>query len=281
MRFGCGLLYDAKCIDLSFSYKNALEDQKMDRKNNMIDTILFDLDGTLLQFSQSDFISEYFAKLGKVFTRIGMDADQSVKAVWAGTKAMILNDGILTNAERFWAVFATNLGLSDQKIKEVEALCDGFYVNEFDTLKSLMIPSDIPKRLVKAMSAKGYSLVLATNPLFPVCAVETRLRWIGLELRDFRHVTHYGNSTFCKPNLGYFQEVFAEINKSPAQCLMAGNSPVEDMCASALGAEAFLVTDCLENESGADISLFRRGSLAELEAYLMSMPDIKFCESRL
>jgi phosphoglycolate phosphatase-like HAD superfamily hydrolase len=88
----------------------------MDRKN-MIDTILFDLDGTLLQFSQADFINAYFAKLGKVFTRIGMDADQSVKAVWAGTKAMILNDGSLTNAERFWAVFAARLGLSDEKIK--------------------------------------------------------------------------------------------------------------------------------------------------------------------
>jgi FMN phosphatase YigB (HAD superfamily) len=153
-------------------------------------------------------------------------------------------------------------------------MCDDFYVNEFDTLRSLMAPNSISNRIVSSMSAKGYSIVLATNPLFPVCAVETRLRWIGLGLRDFLHVTHYGNSTFCKPNPGYFREVFAEINKSPTQCLMAGNNPVEDMCASALGAETFLVTDCLENENGADISSFSQGSLAELETYLMSMPDI-------
>ncbi|MCL2703561.1 MAG: HAD family hydrolase [Defluviitaleaceae bacterium] len=240
----------------------------------MIDTILFDLDGTLLHFSQDDFINAYFTELGKVFVGLGMDAGPSVKAVWAGTKAMIKNDGSRSNSERFWADFAEYTGLAENRLKAVEAACDAFYVNEFNKVKSMMIPNDVPKRLVHALAVKGYKLVLATNPLFPACAVETRLNWIGLESRDFILVTHYTNSTFCKPNPGYYREVFKKTGSVPEKCLMAGNNPVEDMSAGALGAETFLVTDCLENETNADITAFRRGTLAELEEYLVALPDI-------
>ena len=236
-----------------------------------LDTILFDLDGTLLHFSQDAFIAEYFAKLSKVFTRLDMDANMSIKAVWAGTKAMVQNNGRRSNAECFWAVFAEQLGLTDEQRKAVEAACDDFYRNEFDSVRSVVARNDVSKRLVRSLAARGYDVVLATNPLFPACAVTTRLRWAGLEPRDFLLITHYENSTYCKPNLGYYREIFAKINKAPEKCLMAGNNPVEDMAAGALGAETFLVTDCLENESGEDITAFRRGTLAELEKYLLSL----------
>jgi FMN phosphatase YigB (HAD superfamily) len=240
----------------------------------MIDTILFDLDGTLLQFSQKTFIDAYFAELGKVFARLGMNVEGSVKAVWSGTKAMFLNDGSRTNHERFWVTFAECTGVTGDKLKAVEASCDAFYANEFDVIKSIITPTDIPKRLVHAMKAKRYNLVLATNPLFPACAVETRLGWIGLKPQDFSLVTNYSNSTYCKPNPGFYREVLKKINKQPRQCLMAGNSPVEDMSAESLGIESFLVTDYLENETGADITGFRQGSLEELERFLLLMPDV-------
>lgn len=240
----------------------------------MIDTILIDLDGTLLHFSQKAFIDAYFAKLGKVFAGMGMDAGTSVKAVWAGTKAMVLNDGSRTNAERFWAEFAGYMSLTDEQCRDVEAACDSFYVNEFDTVKSVMIPNDVAGRLVRALHSKGYTVVLATNPLFPACAVSTRLKWIGLTEQDFLLTTNYSNSSYCKPNPEYYREVFAKLGKAPEQCLMAGNNPAEDMIAGLLGAETFLVTDCLENENGADITQFRHGTLAEFEAHISSTPDI-------
>jgi len=240
----------------------------------MLDTILFDLDGTLLHFSQDAFITAYFARLSKVFTEMNMDAKMSIKAVWAGTKAMAFNDGNRSNAERFWAVFAEQLNLTDEQRVAVEAACDDFYTNEFDSVKSVVAPNNVSKRLVRALAAKGYNVVLATNPMFPACAVKTRLGWTGLEPQDFLLITHYENCAYCKPNPGYYRGIFAKINKAPEQCLMAGNNPVEDMAAGALGSETFLVTNCLENESGEDITVFRRGTLAELEVYLMSLPDI-------
>ena len=240
----------------------------------MIDTILFDLDGTLLQFSQADFINAYFAKLSKVFERMAIKPEAAIKAVWAGTKAMAQNDGSCSNADRFWAKFKEALNLTEEKCQTVEGACDDFYTNEFDSVKSVLIPTDVSKRLIRSLQSRGYGVVLATNPLFPACAVTTRLAWIGLAPEDFLLITHYSNSTYCKPNPGYFREILGKIGKTPEQCLMAGNNPVEDMSAEALGIAAFLVTDCLENETGADISAFRQGTLTELEASLASMPDI-------
>jgi len=240
----------------------------------MINTILLDLDGTLLQFSQEAFIGAYFAELKKVFLGMDLDPDLSVKAVWAGTKAMIANDGSKLNAHRFWETFAHTMRISDDQIGAVEAACDSFYVNEFDSVRSILKPNDVTKTLVRTMTKKGYCVVLATNPLFPLCAVSTRLKWAGLELDDFQLITHYMNSTHCKPSRGYFSEVFSKIGKKPEQCLMAGNNPAEDMIAAELGSEVFLVTDYLENETGVDITAFRRGTLVELGAFLTSLPDI-------
>jgi FMN phosphatase YigB (HAD superfamily) len=107
--------------------------------------------------------------------------------------------------------------------------------------------------------------------LFPECGITTRLSWIGLSSSDFKLVTHYANSRFCKPNPGYYNEIFKEIGKKPQECLMVGNSPLEDMSVGKLGAETFLVNECVENESGIDVSEFRRGTLEELGEYLAKL----------
>ena len=240
----------------------------------MINTILFDLDGTLLRMSQESFIKAYFNEISKVFVRLGMDAEVSIKSIWAGTKAMLLNDGSMLNSDRFWETFAKSMQLNEEQRSTFETAFDNFYSNEFNSVKSVAVPCDIAQRLVPAMRAKGYTVVLATNPLFPACAVESRLNWIGLSTDDFHLVTNYSNSTFCKPNLGYYNEIFSKIGKSPQQCLMVGNNPAEDMCVGELGAETYLVTDCLENEAETDISAFQSGTLAQLEEFLMSFQAI-------
>ena len=242
----------------------------------MIDTILFDLDGTLLRFSQKEFIRLYISEISKVFVRMGMDAEKSVKALWAGTKSMVENDGSVPNKERFWSTFANTLGLAGEQAKAVEAACDSFYSNEFNVVKAVVDQSEIPSRLIQKLVCKGYTLVLATNPMFPACGVESRLAWGGLDPRDFILITHYANSSYCKPNQGYYNEIFTKIDKKPEQCIMIGNNPAEDMAADRLGAEVFLVTDYMENEAGADISAYRQGTLAQLEEKLISLPDKAF-----
>ena len=241
----------------------------------MINTILFDLDGTLLHFGQAEFIETYFAELAKVFAKKGLSPEEAVKAVWAGTKAMMLNDGSKPNTERFWDTFAEVSGVSNKLLMEIEAACDDFYTNEFNLVKSIIKHSDVPKRLIKMMKEKGYTLVLATNPLFPECGVISRLGWGEIDSCDFTLLTHYGNSAFCKPNLGYYRDILTIIGKNPEECLMVGNNPAEDMIAGELGMKTFLVTNCLENEMNLDISNFQHGSIEELETYLSSLPDVQ------
>jgi len=241
----------------------------------MINTVLFDLDGTLLQLRQDTFIETYLGKLQKVFVRLGMDVEESLQALWIGTGAMVENDGSMLNEQRFWAVFTEQMGLDEEQREAVEIACNEFYAGEFDTVKEIMPPNAISKPLVRGLEAKGYKLVLATNPLFPSCAVDTRLKWIGLSQEDFALVTHYSNSTFCKPNPKYYEEVLAKIGKTPEQCLMVGNNTTEDMVIGNLGAETYLVTDCLENEAGLDAAAFRNGTLVELQEYLGAFPDIQ------
>jgi len=223
--------------------------------------------------SQDDFLDAYISRISKVFARLGLDPEEAIKALWIGTKAMVQNDGSVLNSVRFWDAFSSHLKLDESKRIACEAACDGFYTGEFNEVKSITNPTDVSKRIVKTMKAKGYCVVLATNPVFPLCALETRLKWIGLDVSDFEHVTYYTNSSFCKPSLGYYKEVLAKVNKTPEQCLMIGNSPAEDMCIGALGAETFLVTGYLESAGDFDISAFKKGSPEELEKYLMSLQD--------
>jgi len=240
----------------------------------MIDTILFDLDGTLAQFNQEEFIHKYFNELRKVFINLGLDADAAVNAVWAGTKAMVLNDGTVLNTKRFWDAFSGLMNIEGDELKRAEAACDSFYSNEFNIVKSIVTQREIPKRLVRAMIEKGYYVVLATNPLFPPCAVDSRLGWIGLDRDDFKLITHYENSSYCKPNPAYYHEVLSKINKTPEQCIMVGNNPAEDMCVTKLGMEVFLVTDFMENDSDIDISVYRHGSIEDMEKFLMALPGL-------
>ncbi|MCL2055951.1 MAG: HAD family hydrolase [Oscillospiraceae bacterium] len=240
----------------------------------MINTILFDLDGTLLPFSQAAFVENYFPRLGKVFAEMGLDAQLCVKAVWAGTKAMAQNDGGALNCQRFWAAFSKAAGLEGERLRMVEDACDSFYTGDFDAVKEILSPADISGQIVRAVKTKGYTAVLATNPLFPACAITTRLGWIGLEPGDFALITHYANSSYCKPNPGYYREILEKLGRPAQNCLMAGNNTAEDMCAGELGAQTFLVTDFLENESGMDITKFTRGTLEDFGQYLSLLPDI-------
>jgi len=240
----------------------------------MIDTILFDLDGTLARFNQDEFIDTYFGELSKVFVRLGLDAKKACEGVWVGTKAMVLNDGAELNTRRFWDAFSGFMGIEGELLATAEAACDNFYSNEFNVVKTIVEHSEIPARVVRNMAEKGYKVVLATNPLFPPCAVDSRLGWIGLGCEDFELITHYENSTFCKPNPAYYREVLSKIGKTPEQCLMVGNNPAEDMCAGKLGMDVFLVTDFMENETDIDISQFRNGTIEDMEAFLMAMPEL-------
>ena len=115
---------------------------------------------------------------------------------------------------------------------------------------------------------QGLRVALATNPLFPRIATETRIRWTGLEPEDFEFFTTYDNIGWCKPNLDYYREVLRWAALKGEDCLMVGNDVGEDMIAAELGMKVFLLTDCLINKAGEDIDKYPNGGFDELKRYV-------------
>ena len=225
------------------------------------------MDGTLIPFQQDDFIKVYFGELCKKLAPLGYEPKHTVDSIWAGTKAMIKNDGSRLNSELFWEVFRSmNEGLPDAK-----ELCDEFYTNEFNRAKCIVKYQVDRKPLITKLREKGLKIVLATNPLFPSDGMNTRLSWVGLSPDDFDLVTHYDNCTYCKPFPGYFTEIAEKLGVKPEECVMIGNSVQDDMAAVKAGLKVFLVPEFLENPQDADHSALPQGTLDEAVEYVLSL----------
>ena len=234
----------------------------------MLTTILFDLDGTLLPMDQEVFVKDYLNRLAAKMTPYGYDPKLLVKAVWRGTGAMVANDGRKTNETVFWEVFTEIYG--QDALKDIP-LFDAFYEKEFQEGRHVCGFQPAAAETVRSLRAMGYRTVLATNPLFPPTATQSRVRWAGLLPEDFEFITTYDNSRFCKPNPDYYREILGKLNLNAGECLMVGNDVREDMIAQSLGMRVFLLTDCLINRDGVDISQYPYGSFPELMNHIRSL----------
>lgn len=235
-----------------------------------ITTVLFDLDGTLLPMQQEVFVQGYFKLLAEKLAPYGYDAENLISAIWNGIKAMVQNDGSKTNEDVFWTKFVETFG---EKVLSDKTLFQTFYENDFLKAKEFCGFNPKAAETVKAIRNMGCRVVLATNPIFPAVATEARIRWAGLEPTDFDLYTTYENSSHCKPNTAYYEEILKRLNVSAEECLMVGNDVTEDMVAQKLGIRVFLLTDCLINKGKADITQYPRGSFGELLEYINSLAD--------
>ena len=231
----------------------------------MINTILFDLDGTLLPMDQDKFTKAYFGTLAQKTAPLGYDPKELVKGIWLGTEAMVRNDGSKLNKDAFWDKFAELFG---EKVYSHIGVFDKYYENEFDAVKTSCEPSERPAKIIKKLKERGFTLVLATNPIFPSVATQKRVKWAGLDFDDFVLVTTYDNSSYCKPNPKYYADILEKIGKNADECLMVGNDAREDVAAASLGTDIFLLTDYLINKDNIDVSKYNNGDFDALEAYL-------------
>ena len=138
-------------------------------------TVLFDLDGTLLPMDNDAFTKGYFKLLAAKLAPHGYDARQLVDGIWAGTAAMVANDGSQSNEAAFWKKFA---GIFGEKALADKPLFDEFYEKEFQTAKGLCGLNPNAAIAVHTVKEMGLRVALATNPIFP--AVAPRAGFVGL-----------------------------------------------------------------------------------------------------
>lgn len=235
----------------------------------MMDTILFDLDGTLLPMDNDTFTRGYFKALAGKLAPFGYAPGQIVDAVWKGTAAMVKNDGVRRNIDAFWETFEP---LMDGWQPEHRAAVEAFYEKEFHTARAFTGENPLAAPLVEGLRRDGFSVVLATNPIFPRSGVEARLGWIGLSAADFELVTTYENMHFCKPNPRYFAEICDLLGKAPENCLMVGNNTAEDVeAAEGAGLRALLVTDCLIHEGEKPLTDYEAARFCELSEKIRAL----------
>lgn len=231
----------------------------------MIEAVLFDLDGTLLPMDQEAFINTYLGLLANFMAPYDYEPRKLVKTIWTGTGAMIANNGEKTNEEVFWDHFREVYG---PRVDSDQSLFEEFYATEFGKARTSCGFNPASAELIGWLKTRGVRLILATNPLFPRVATCQRIRWAGLDPADFEIVTTYENASFCKPNPDYYRQLLHNTSLNPENCLMVGNDAREDMAAGTLGMEVFLLTDCLINADGADVSCWPHGGFGELKTFL-------------
>ena len=233
-----------------------------------IKAVLFDLDGTLLPMDLDRFIKGYFSSLTKGMATRGFDAKKFSKALLSGVDAMMKNNGRDTNEDLFWQTFEAVYG---EEVRSREPLFNDFYNNEFQELRELCGIIEEAAPAVRAIRDMGYRTVLATNPVFPPIATESRMRWAGLEPSDFEFYTTYNNSSYAKPNPEYYIEIAKKLGLEPSECLMVGNDTTDDMVAETVGMSVYLLPEYLINKSGADISVYNYGNLKNLVAFIENL----------
>lgn len=233
-----------------------------------ITTVLFDLDGTLLPMDQDTFVKAYIKGLTVAAEPAGYSPMIFSTAIMAGTAAMVKNNGEKTNEDAFWDTLEKTYG---ESVRGDIHLFDEFYATDFQKIKNVCGFTPKAAELIQHIKEKGYRVALATNPLFPQVATESRIRWAGLSPDDFELYTSYENSRYCKPNPDYYQEVVKNLGVNPEECLMVGNDAQEDMIAETLGMKVFLLTDCLINKYDVDISKYPNGDFDTLIDYIINL----------
>ncbi len=232
--------------------------------------ILFDLDGTLLPMHEPTFVDCFYHALVEYVAPDGASPKQVGEVLQGSLMHVIGNDGSRTNRQAYIDYYdayyhATGLKISIENMEE-------FYANEFDSKVKASCGCDPEAAdLIGYIQSTGTPMVVATNPFFPRVATHARIRWAGLAPDDFTEITTYENYHYCKPNLSYYKELFDRTGLDPRRCLMVGNNVDEDMIASTLGCDTFLILRNLINKKNADISVYKQGTLGDLHRYLKNM----------
>lgn len=235
-----------------------------------MNTILFDLDGTLLPIDNTLFEKLYFSELIKSFSDI-MNPDEIAKNIWGSTKVMVMNLEYRTNEDIFMEDFAKRINYDLSKLKD---RFDEFYDTNFFKVREAVKDIEFMKNSVKILKEKGYQVAVATNPLFPLKAIHHRIRWAGFEPEEFIYVSSFERNHYCKPQLKYYEEILKDISKNPEDCLMVGNDVQEDLVSKQLGLKTYLITDNLLHRTEDEIVSDYIGKYEDFYEFAKDLPSI-------
>lgn len=238
----------------------------------MITTILFDLDGTLLPMDTEEFVKKYFQELSSKMKSY-FTLEEITKTVWGSTKYMIGNmDATKTNEEAFFEDFYERVNLEAEVLNPI---FEEFYEKDFNNIKKVSTQNAHMIESIQLLKEKGYTLVVATNPLFPERSVFHRIEWAGLNKDDFTFITSFEKMHYCKPQIKFYEEVLENIKKKPSTCMMVGNDINEDMVAKEIGMKTYLIEDHMIGTDVDHGNIDYKGNYEDFYKFVKSLPSLK------
>lgn len=222
--------------------------------------VLFDLDGTLLDIDLGTFLRRYFEALSAATAPLAERATGDfMAALDTAVSAMTRVHRGPTNRDVFNRVMLEHTGI---ELDRHRGLFESFYAEVFPTLGDGTGPAPGARAAVETALDAGLAVAIATNPIFPLQAIEHRLAWAGLDDLPLPVVTSYERMVAAKPHQAYYRQVAEMLGVAPADCLMVGDDRLLDMPAADTGMRTFYVGG--DPDAPADM----RGDLLDLAEVL-------------
>lgn len=206
----------------------------------MINTLLFDLDDTLLGNNMDVFLPAYFKGLAG-YLPAGADARRVQAALTDATRAVIASSD---PARALYDVFNECLqSLTGWTEAEWRPIFHAYYAGAYRELAGTTQRRPAARAVMDWAFAQGHTVVIATSPVFTEDAVRERLRWAGIADYAYALVTSLETSHFAKPHPEFFSEILARVGRRPEQALVIGNDWTKDIvAAAAAGLATYYIT---------------------------------------
>ncbi len=231
----------------------------------MFKAILFDLDDTLLRNDMNNFVDAYWDTLLPKMLEIYPDHDIKTAVLQATQDMLLAKRSRKTLRQIFIETFES---ITQLEFAQVETIFLDYYQREYRDVQK--VTKRVPGALdaLYAAQALTQDVVLATVPIFPLVAIEERLRWAGIADFPFALITSFEMMHVSKPNPQYYEEIADLVGVEPNDCLMIGNDHQDDMVAEEASMKTFLVTDYEKREERQKYEPDYRGSLQDVTEFL-------------
>ena len=164
-------------------------------------TLLLDLDDTLFDNPMGAFQKAYLKALGAHLNAV-VPAERMIPQLLFATEQMTQKQTpVGTLEETFDRHFYPMLGLEKAQLSD---MIYGFYTTVFPEIRQYTKPRSAAIELVAEARRRGWTVAIATNPLFPRVATEQRIKWAEMDSSDFALVSTFERFHFAKPQPAYY-----------------------------------------------------------------------------
>lgn len=222
--------------------KRVTGSNRQDKNKNLtfgevpIKHLLVDLDGTLLGNHELPLSIDFIKQSLRTLKPYG-GWRQAAKILLKINSELKTPRAQLKNSERAVAAFSKWLKKPEE---EARSMLRNSIQLIFPTLKKHFYPIPGAKDFLN-WAKDRYTLVLATNPVWPIEIVHLRLQWAGVDESLFKFITHVNDMVAVKPHPTYYQQILT-LQDLPAQnTLLIGDDIKMDLPATAVGIRVFIV----------------------------------------